>query len=507
MSVATSEDLNKKRFDSLVRTTLLLNSDYGDFNALLNTIVLQAMNVVSGEAASLLMLQDDKSSLRFEVAVGPKGVEAKNIVLGLTGIAGWVVKNNKSLVVNDVLHDSRFDPSVQKATGYQNRNMLACPMRVGGVCVGVIEVLNKSENQDFDNDDLATLELFASQAALSYHNSYKFRESNKEIINLQDQVKQDKGYHTMIAKSPVMLELIDFCKKIATSNASVLILGESGVGKELIAELLHLYSGRADKPLVRVNCVALPEGLLESELFGHVKGAFTDAVSDRVGRFEAASSGTIFLDEIGELPLSCQPKLLRVLQNKAFERVGSSKTLDIDVRVIVATNRDLATLVKEGKFRSDLYYRLNVFPITVPPLRERPEDILELSEFFLKRFSRDVKKNFLGFTSGALESLISYKWPGNVRELENSVERACVIGNPPYVTSEDLFFGVHDFAPKHDYLIKDKTLKDATEDFKKMYIKDMLRQNDGNRTEVAKILDIQRTYLSKLIKELNIEEC
>ena len=179
MSVATSEDLNKKRFDSLVRTTLLLNSDYGDFNALLNTIVLQAMNVVSGEAASLLMLQDDKSSLRFEVAVGPKGVEAKNIVLGLTGIAGWVVKNNKSLVVNDVLHDSRFDPSVQKATGYQNRNMLACPMRVGGVCVGVIEVLNKSENQDFDNDDLATLELFASQAALSYHNSYKFRESNK----------------------------------------------------------------------------------------------------------------------------------------------------------------------------------------------------------------------------------------------------------------------------------------------------------------------------------------
>ena len=243
---------------------------------------------------------------------------------------------------------------------------------------------------------------------------------------------------------------------------------------------------------------------MESELFGHVKGAFTDAVSDRVGRFEAASSGTIFLDEIGELPLSCQPKLLRVLQNKAFERVGSSKTLDIDVRVIVATNRDLATLVKEGKFRSDLYYRLNVFPITVPPLRERPEDILELSNFFLKRFSREVKKNFLGFTNGALDSLASYRWPGNVRELENAVERACVIGNPPYVTAEDLFFGVREFTPKAEYVIKGKTLKDATEDFKKLYIKDMLKQNGGNRTEVAKILDIQRTYLSKLIKELNI---
>jgi len=506
MSTVAGEDLNKKRFDSLVQTTLLLNSDYGDFNALLNTIVLQAMNVVSGEAASLLMVQDDKNSLRFEVAVGPKGVEAKNIVLGLTGIAGWVVKNNKSLVVNDVLHDSRFDPSVQKATGYQNRNMLACPMRVGGVCVGVIEVLNKSKGEDFNNDDLATLELFASQAALSYHNSYKFRKSNEEIINLQDQVKRDKGYHTMIAKSPVMLELVEFCKKIASSNASVLILGESGVGKELIAELLHLYSGRVDRPLVRVNCVALPEGLLESELFGHVKGAFTDAVSDRVGRFEAANTGTIFLDEIGELPLSCQPKLLRVLQNKAFERVGSSKTIDVDVRVIVATNRDLGSLVKEGKFRSDLYYRLNVFPITVPPLRERREDILELSNFFLKRFSREVKKNFLGFTNGALDSLVTYKWPGNVRELENAIERACVIGSPPYVTSEDLFFGVREFTPKTDYIIKDRTLKDATEDFKRLYIKDILKQNGGNRTDVARILDIQRTYLSKLIKELNIEE-
>ena len=207
---------------------------------------------------------------------------------------------------------------------------------------------------------------------------------------------------------------------------------------------------------------------------------------------------------LGELPLSCQPKLLRVLQNKAFERVGSSKTLDIDVRVIVATNRDLATLVKEGKFRSDLYYRLNVFPITVPPLRERPEDILELSNFFLKRFSREVKKNFLGFTSAALNSMVAYNWPGNVRELENAVERACVIGNPPYVTPNDLFFGVRDFNPTPDYAIKGKTLKDATEDFKKLYIQDVLKQNGGNRTEVAKILDIQRTYLSKLIKELNI---
>ena len=506
MGSDTYEDLNKKRFDSLVQTTLLLNSNYADFTALLNTIVLQAMSVVSGEAASLLMVQDDGRGLRFEVAVGPKGVEAKNIVLGLTGIAGWVVKNNKSLLLNDVADDERFDPSVQTATGYKNRNMLAVPMCVSGDCVGVIEVLNKKDNQDFTADDLATHELFANQAALSYHNSYKFRKSSEEIIRLQDQVLQDRGYHTLIAKSPVMLELVDFCKKIATSNASVLILGESGVGKELVAELLHLYSHRKDAPFMRVNCVALPEGLLESELFGHVKGAFTNAVQDRMGRFEVANGGTIFLDEIGELPLSCQPKLLRVLQNKAFERVGSSKTVNVDVRVVGATNRDLATLVKEGSFRSDLYYRLNVFPITVPPLRERPEDIMELSAFFLKKCSREVKKHFLGFTYDAIDSMMSYKWPGNVRELENAVERACVIGNPPYVKSADLFFGVQDFVQKHEYSIKNKTLENATKDFKKFYIEELLREHDGNRTAVAGILDIQRTYLSKLIKELNIEE-
>ena len=507
MGTETCVDLNKKRFNSLVQTTLLLNSNYTDFTALLNTIVLEAMNVVSGEAASLLMLQSDGSSLRFEVAVGPKGVEVKNIVLGLTGIAGWVVKNNRSLIVNDVLNDDRFDPSVQKLTGYKNRNMLACPMRVSGACVGVIEVLNKTDGRDFDNDDLATLELFANQAALSYHNSYKFRKSNEEIIRLQDQVRQDRGFHTLVAKSRVMLDLVEFCKKIAKSNASVLILGESGVGKELIAEFLHLASDRADAPFVRVNCVALPEFLLESELFGHVRGAFTDAVSDRIGRFESANGGTIFLDEIGELPLSCQPKLLRVLQNRTFERVGSSRTLFVDVRVIAATNRDLGGLVKEGKFREDLYYRLNVFPITVPPLRERQDDIMELANFFLKKFSVEVKKDFFGFNAQARDALMNYQWQGNVRELENAVERACVIGNVPYIEPSDIFFGMKDVEIKADYPIKDETLESAVRHFKKVYIEDLLKQNDGNRTLVADILDIQRTYLSKLIKELNIGEC
>ena len=194
-----------------------------------------------------------------------------------------------------------------------------------------------------------------------------------------------------------MSEKLELCRNIAASDASVLILGESGVGKELIAEQLHLNSRRINNPFIRVNCAALPEGLLESELFGHVRGAFTDAISDRKGRFELADKGTIFLDEIGDIPLTLQTKLLRVLQEMAFERVGSNKTLTVDTRIIAATNKNIEELVKQGKFRSDLYYRLNVLPIYIPPLRNRKDDIQELAHFFLKKFSTEVKKPFLGF--------------------------------------------------------------------------------------------------------------
>lgn len=500
-----SNNLDTEKLNALIEINVRINSNYSDINALLAYILESAMHLVEGEAASLLLVDTDKKFLRFEVALGPKGIEAKKFVVKIDeGIAGWVVKNNRSLIVNDVANDPRFNPVVQQSTGYKTQNMLAVPMRVRDECIGVIEILNKGTDKGFVLEDLELLEIFANQAAIAYQNARFLQRSRDEIVVLQDQIVTDRGYHTMIANSPVILEKLDIVERVAKSDSSVLILGESGVGKELIAEQLHLKSDRAQHPFVRVNCAALPEGLLESELFGHVKGAFTDAIQNRKGRFEIADKGTIFLDEIGDLPLSLQSKLLRVIQNKSFEKLGSSETLTVNVRIVAATNRDIEKLVEEQKFRSDLYYRLNVLPIYIPPLRQRIEDIPELALFFMKRFRHEVKKDFIGFSESAMSTILSYSWPGNIRELENSIERACVIGKPPYINEEDLLLNIRTMPDNNSYT--DKSLKSVLNLFKKHYIQKVLEENEWNQTNAAHVLEIQRTYLSRLIKELEIKE-
>lgn len=500
-----SNNLDTEKLNALIEINILINSNYTNINALLAHILESAMNLVKGEAASLLLVDTDKKILRFEVALGPKGFEAKKFVVKIDeGIAGWVVKNNRSLIVNDVANDPRFNPVVQQSTGYKTQNMLAVPMRVKDECIGVLEILNKGSDNGFLLEDLELLEIFANQAAIAYQNARHFQRSRDEIVVLQDLIATDRGYHTMIAKSPVILEKLDIVEKVAKSDSSVLILGESGVGKELIAEQLHLKSDRSQHPFVRVNCAALHEGLLESELFGHVKGAFTDAIQNRKGRFELADKGTIFLDEIGDLPLSIQSKLLRVIQNKSFEKLGSSDTLTVNVRIVAATNRDIEKLVEEQKFRSDLYYRLNVLPIYIPPLRQRLEDIPELALFFMKKFRHEVKKDFIGFSETAMSAILSYSWPGNIRELENSIERACVIGKPPYINEEDLLLNIRAMPANNTYA--DNSLKSVINLFKKHYIQKVLEENDWNQTNAANILEIQRTYLSRLIKELEIKE-
>jgi Nif-specific regulatory protein len=300
-----------------------------------------------------------------------------------------------------------------------------------------------------------------------------------------------------------MLEKLELIDRIAKTDSSVLITGESGVGKELVAEQIHLRSSRSQAPFVRMNCAALPEGLLESELFGHVKGAFTSAIATRRGRFEAADGGTIFLDEIGDLPLALQAKLLRVIQQKTFEKVGSDVSVTVDVRILAATNKDIESLVQRGEFRNDLYYRLNVLPLFIPPLRQRPEDIPELAAFFLKKYMRKVNKQFEGFSDQAMEALLSYSWPGNIRELENCVERACVIGRNSRIQREDLFLE-RSGASSPERESENRNLKRAINIFKAHFIKKVLEENKWNQTEAAKALDIQRTYLSRLLKELNI---
>jgi Nif-specific regulatory protein len=324
----------------------------------------------------------------------------------------------------------------------------------------------------------------------------------EEVTLLQDEIQTDKGYHTFIGESKGIREKLEIALRAAKTDSSVLLLGESGVGKELFAEQIHLHSPRSNNPLIRVNCAALPENLLESELFGHVKGAFTGASSDRRGRFELADGGTIFLDEIGDLPLNLQVKLLRVIQHRVFERVGGTEPIKVDVRIVAATNKDIEAEVGSGRFRADLYYRLNVLPIYIPPLRERRDDIPILADFFLKRFNREIKKQISGFAPEAMEVLLSYSWPGNVRELENAVERAVVITQSDTITPD--LFVMDKISERAEDAYNGRSLKEAVNIFKKHYIRQTLDMNRWNQTKTSKLLGIQRTYLSRLIKELNI---
>lgn len=495
--------IDVRKFTTLIEINTLINSNYSDVRSLLTQILESATRLCEGEASSLLLVNKEAGKLYFEIALGSKGSDVKKFSLNMgEGIAGWVAQHNTSIIVNDVENDRRHLSDISKKIGYASRTMLAAPMRMKDECIGVIELINKKDGKYFTQDDLEWLEIFANQAALAILNAQSFEKAREEIHFLQDQLQTDRGYHTLIARSPIVLEKLEIIDRVAKTDSSVLILGESGVGKELFAEQIHLRSARRNAAFVRVNCAALPEGLLESELFGHVKGAFTDAVQNRRGRFEIADGGTIFLDEIGDLPLKLQAKLLRVIQQRSFEKLGSDSTISVDVRILAATNRDIEALVEKGEFRTDLYYRLNVLPIYIPPLRQRPEDIPELASFFLKKFSRETKKQFDGFSDEAMETMLSYAWPGNVRELENCVERACVIGKDRQVKPGDLLLrsGHSQDAAGPEA----RTLKTALTVFKKHFIKKILEANNWNQTETAKALDIQRTYLSRLVKELDI---
>jgi Nif-specific regulatory protein len=496
------DTIDPAKFGTLIEISALINSNYADATSLLTQILESATRLTEGEASSLILRDRESGKLRFEIALGPKGRDVKKFLLNPgEGIAGWVTMHGRSLIVNDVDNDNRFAPDISRSVGFPTFSILAVPMHVRDQTVGVIEIINKKSKKYFTQDDLRWLEIFAVQAALAIENARYLEKAQDEIHYLREQVQAEKGWHNLVAKSPLVLEKLDLIERVAKTDSTVLILGESGVGKELFAEQVHLKSSRISNPFVRVNCAALPEALLESELFGHVKGAFTDAVMSRKGRFELADTGTIFLDEIGDLPLKLQAKLLRVLQQRTFERVGSSDPVTVDVRIIAATNRDIETLVSKGEFRSDLYYRLNVLPIHVPPLRQRKEDIAALADFFLKRFSREMNKRFAGFTESAIELMLSYSWPGNVRELENAIERAVVIAKDNRIGAKDLLLG-SGAAGSDEY--KGKSLKEALSIFKRYFIRKALEDNRWNQTETAKILDIQRTYLSRLVKELDI---
>ncbi len=323
----------------------------------------------------------------------------------------------------------------------------------------------------------------------------------QEISNLRKTFHLDEGYHGILGKSPVMLSLFETIENVAQSDTPVMILGESGSGKELVARAIHRASGRSDKPYVKVNCAALNENLLESELFGHVKGAYTGADRSRVGRFEAAHQGTIFLDEIGDIPPAIQIKLLRVLEDRKIERVGDNRPIPVDVRVITATHKRLETLIEQGLFREDLYFRINVFPLNCPPLSERREDIPLIAQSFIRRNATSSGKKIIGLTPGALEILTDYAWPGNVRELRNAIEYAFVLCQSGGIGTQHLPHKiVHGtFDPKAACELDPGCVKDRES------LVHVLRQAGGNQSKAAKMLGVSRVTVWKRMKKLGID--
>ena len=348
--------------------------------------------------------------------------------------------------------------------------------------------------------DYLTKPVDAADLSRVLDKALEFRRLEEEIRLLRERLGERFDFSSIIGRSRPMRELFETLALVAPSDATVLITGESGTGKELVANAIHQNSPRRDKPFVKVNCAALHENLLESELFGHERGAFTGATAQRKGRFELAHGGTLFLDEIGDMSPATQAKVLRVLQEGEFERLGGSRTLKVDVRVIAATHRDLEAMVAEGAFRQDLYYRLSVVPVHLPPLRDRPEDIPLLAEHFLRIYAEKNRKAVAGFTPEAMDLLVRHPWPGNVRELQNAVERAVILCLGERVTPRELppaLQGAAAAAPQAPIPAGPRTLKDAEREL----ILRTLEQTGGNRTRAAQILGISRQTLINKLKE------
>jgi len=359
--------------------------------------------------------------------------------------------------------------------------------------------------------DYITKPITGDELLVVLEKALKFRNLEEENLRLKKELQQTYGYDNLVGTSNPIKKIYDLIEKVADTDGTVLISGASGTGKELIARAIHYNSSRSERPLVVINCGAIPEELLESELFGHEKGAFTGAYKSRIGRFEMANGGTIFLDEIGEMSPALQVKLLRVLQEKKFERVGGTKTIHVDIRIIAATNKNLTTAINKGKFREDLYYRLNVIPMKVPPLKQRKSDIPLLIDHFMKKFQKGAEKKITGFSPEAMDAMLKYDWPGNVRELENVIKRLTILCDDEVVTVDDL--------PEHiprkgrvvrvveeDFLEKGETLHDAVEDYEKRLILGALERSDWVKTKAAKLLNINRTTLVEKIKKQNLTE-
>jgi formate hydrogenlyase transcriptional activator len=407
-----------------------------NFQELLRTISASVRQVMRCDAAAIMLPEPDGAHLRVHALDFPdsRGLFTERVLIPIAdSIQGETYQSGKPWVLNR-LDPAEVPPDIYaKASGEGINSFCNMPLISRDRSLGLLALASRAENA-FDREATAFLSQVAQQVAIGVENALAYGEIAdlkdklaQEKLYLEEEIRGEMDFEGIVGQSSALRHVLNLVETVAPSDSTVLLLGETGTGKELIARAIHERSRRKDRTFVKLNCAAIPTGLLESELFGHERGAFTGAIAQKTGRLELADQGTLFLDEVGDIPIEIQPKLLRALQEREFERLGSNRTKKVDVRLVAATNRDLETMMENREFRGDLYYRLNVFPIRIPPLRERPEDIPLLIRYFTQKYGRLMNKKIESIPAAAMRRLSSWHWPGNIRELENFIERSVIL--------------------------------------------------------------------------------
>jgi len=449
--------------------------------------------IVEDEDSTRDTMIDLLSEVGYEVLGAQDGVEAM----------GMVEEHSFNLVITDLKMPKGDGLQVLAEVKKVNPHIMVI------ICTGYGTVDTAVKAMRLGAYDYITKPIKSEEIKLVVQRAMDYQSLQTENVLLQKQLKTKYRFKNLIGDSDLMQQVFQFIEKIAATTSTVLICGESGTGKELVAKAIHYNSDRKDEPMIPVNCGAIPEDLLESELFGYEKGAFTGALKTRIGRFELADRGTIFLDEIGDMSPALQVKILRVLQEHEFERVGGVKSIKVDIRIVAATHRDLEKAVKQGTFREDLYYRLNVIPIIIPPLRERTSDIPLLTHHFMKKFNRGKKQNIKGVSQESMNALFRYRWPGNVRELENIIERMVTLKGEGIIEKEDLpekllGSGWSDGIPSLEIPESGLSFNTAVSEFEKELMLRALNKTNWIKNRAAKLLQLKRTTLIEKMKKIQL---
>ncbi len=487
-----ARDLN-----ALLRFSTSINS-LRDLAEIEQQVLQQILEIVPAERGAILLLEP--GSEEFSSVFGWDRVSGSSqpVTVSRT-IVQRVLREGVAILSNDVMYLDSFK-EVESLISSETGALLAVPLVVFEKTTGAVYLSTSDREVHFDEDHLQLMTAVAAISAIALENARHLQWLRNENQRLQSDINIE---HNMVGESPQIREIYRTIARIAPADSTALICGESGTGKELAARAIHRNSPRADKPFVAINCAALTETLLESELFGHEKGAFTGAIAQKKGKLEIADGGTVFLDEIGELDPALQAKLLRVLQEREFERVGGTRPIKVNIRLVTATNKNLEDETKRGSFRQDLYYRLNVVSLTMPPLRKRPGDISLLASYFAAKYSEKCRRRIIGISPEARARLLNYDWPGNVRELENAVERAVVLGAADVIMPEDLPEALLEADPPRG--VPGLKYYEAVKEAKKQIILNAFQQANGSYTETAKLLGVHPNNLYRLIRNLNVK--